>query len=389
MEHSIPAVNLKAQYHAIREEVEAALGKVLERQSFILGPEVEQLEKAIAQEHGCRFGIGCASGSDALLLSLMALGIGAGDSVIVPAFTFFATAAAVARLGARPVFADIDPRTFTISPAAAEDVLLSVKSRDRIRALIPVHLYGQCADMNALLQLAQEHNLLVIEDAAQAVLASYGQQAAGSMGVCGCFSFFPTKNLGGYGDGGMITTQDAALAERLRQLRVHGAVDKQTYATVGINSRLDTLQAAVLLVKMRHLEEWTESRRQRAAFYRKALLESGLCDPVAIYPASGCPVVLPHEIASAKHVYNQFTVRVERRDELVRHLASRGIETAVYYPVPLNRQPAFCGGENQPNPCPESERAAGEVLSLPIYPELTEDQQLQVVREIGRYYKAG
>ncbi|MBI4463541.1 MAG: DegT/DnrJ/EryC1/StrS family aminotransferase [Acidobacteria bacterium] len=386
MECRVPVVHLKAQYQTIREEVEAAVRQVLEHQAFILGPEVEELEQVITQRHGCRYGVACASGSDALLLSLMALGIGPGDSVMVPAFTFFATASSAARLGVKPLFVDIDPRTFTLSPAAAEAVLHSGKSNDRIKAMIPVHLYGQCADMDPLLELARKHGLVVMEDAAQAILAQYRQRAAGSMGACGCFSFFPTKNLGGYGDGGMITTSDVLLAERLRQLRVHGAENKQTFAQVGINSRLDTLQAAILLVKMRHLEEWTEARRQKAVSYRKALEESGLCDPSAVYPTRDHPVVLPYEMPSGRHVYHQFTVRALRREELAEHLAGKGIETAVYYPVPLHRQPAFAGEASRAADCPESERAAKEVLSLPLYPELTEAQQGQVVQEIRSFY---
>ena len=386
MESKIPAVNLKLQHEPIRQEIESAIRQVLEHQAFILGPEVSQLEDALARMAHCTYAVGCASGSDALLLSLLALGVEPGDRVLVPAFTFFATAGSVARAGATPVFVDIDPRTFNISPAAIEQILHAEKANGRIKAIIPVHLYGQCAEMDAITELAKRHGLHVIEDAAQAILARFWQRPAGSLGTCGCFSFFPTKNLGAFGDGGMITTNDGTLAERLRTLRVHGAVKKYVHASLGLNSRLDTLQAAILLVKLRYLEKWTELKRQKAALYRSAFQRVGLADLEAICPDKAHPVVLPHEVPDADHVYHQFTIRAHRRDELSRHLATQGIEAAVYYPVPLHLQPAFSYLGVNAGACPEAERAAREVLSLPIYPEITEEQQARVVQEIRSFY---
>jgi len=410
MQPKIPAINLKLQYEAIREEADAAIRRVLERQDFILGPEVSALEQAVARRHDCAYGIGCASGSDALLLSLLALGIGPGDAVLVPAFSFFSTAGSVARTGARPVFVDIDPRTFNLAPSAVEAILRGGQIQGVPKAMIPVHLYGQCAAMDSLSDLAAKHDLEVIEDAAQAIAARYRGRAAGAMGVFGCFSFYPTKNLGAWGDGGMITTNDAALAERLRLLRNHGAVDSASpstlaqggepqpnrspradryrHACLGFNSRLDTLQAAILLVKLKYLDEWTAQRNKRAAFYRAAFLDAGLSDPAAIYPSRAAPVVLPYTSPEADHVYHQFTLRAERRDELASYLSERGIETAIYYPLPLHLQPAFASASSslggRMGDCPESERAAQEVLSIPLYPELTDEQQARVVEEIKK-----
>ena len=388
MEPTIPSVNLRLQFESVREEIDVSIRQVLERQSFILGPEVQELEQAVARAQDCSYAVGCASGSDALLLSLMALGIGPGDPVLVPAFTFFSTASSVVRAGATPVFVDIDPRTFNISPEAVRQALASHNTGKTIRAVIPVHLYGQCSGMDALSEMAKQYDLHIIEDAAQAILARYGRRAAGSMGDCGCFSFYPTKNLGGAGDGGMITTNDTSLAERLRALRDHGSVKKYAHACLGINSRLDTLQAVVLIVKLRHLEKWTELRRKRALFYRAAFSDTGLSHPSAAYPTREAPVVLPYVAPDAGHVYHQFTVRALRRDELARHLAAKGIESAVYYPIPLHLQEAFSYLGGQPGSCPESERAADEVLSLPLYPEITEEQQTWVVEEIKRFYSS-
>ncbi len=388
MEPKIPAVNLQFEDEALRAEIEAAIRRVLEHRQFILGPEVCELEQALAQRTGCSHAIACASGSDALLLSLLALGVQPGDRVLVPAFTFFATAGSVVRAGATPAFADIDPQTFNISPAAAETALESKPTAGRIQAMIPVHLYGQCAAMDRLLALAERHGVLLIEDAAQAILARHQGRPAGSMGICGCFSFFPTKNLGAFGDGGMITTQDRALAERLRALRDHGAVKKQAHSFLGLNSRLDTLQAAILLVKLRRLERWTRLRQEKSAFYRNAFLEAGLSDAKAIYPNEPYPVVLPHESPHADSVYHQFTVRAASRDELQKHLASRGIEAVVYYPVPLHLQPAFGYLGGQTGDFPEAERAAREALSLPLYPEIAAEQQRRVVEEIQQFYSS-
>ena len=365
--------------------------RVLERQNFVLGEEVEQLERAIAAMQGCDDAVGCANGSDALLLSILALGIGPGDAVVVPPLTFFATAGAVVRAGARPIFADIDPRTLNISATAVEAALADPVYGKKIKLIIPVHLYGQCAEMDPLLALARKHEVHIVEDAAQAILATYHGQPAGSLGITGCFSFYPTKNLGGAGDGGMITTRDAALAARLRRLRNHGSSDRLTYPEVGINSRLDTLQAAILLVKSKHLREWTDQRRARAADYRRFFAEifgaASRQDAAAGYPSKDAPVVLPHESLTGEHVYHQFTIRALRRDELAAHLQARGIGTMIYYPVALHRQPAFQGFDADSAQCPEAERAAAEVLSLPLFPELSSDQQQRVVEEILTFYR--
>jgi dTDP-4-amino-4,6-dideoxygalactose transaminase len=382
----VPAVDLRAQYEAVREEVEAAVARVLRRQDYVLGKEVAELESEMARLHGCAHAVGCASGSDALLLSLTALGIGPGDAVLVPAFTFFATASGVARLGAKPIFVDIDPCTLNLSPEAVERAIQEHSSA-RLRALIPVHLYGQCAAMEPLSALAGANRLAVIEDAAQAILARYRGQPVGSLGRAGCFSFYPTKNLSGAGDGGMITTNDAELATRLRLLRNHGSADKRDFALLGMNSRLDTLQAAVLLVKLRRLDEWTRQRRQRAAYYREAFAASHLVSPDAFYPSSESPIVLPCESPEAEHVYHQFAIRAHRRDSLAAYLEAHGVGTAIYYPVPLHRQPAFAALA-EPAMCPEADRAAAEVLSLPLYPELNESQQSYVVEQVREFYQA-
>ena len=385
-ELTIPAVNLKLQYETIREEVEAAVRRVFERQDFILGAEVAELEREMARRHDCSHAIGCASGSDALLLSLMALGIGPGDAVLVPAFTFFSTAGSVALLGARPVFTDIDPRTFNLSSATVEQALHENRSW-RVKAIIPVHLYGQCAEMDGLMALAAMNSFAVIEDAAQAVLARHRGRAAGSIGQAGCFSFYPTKNLSAAGDGGMITTNDAAFAEQLRLLRNHGSADKQFFPVLGMNSRLDTLQAAVLLVKLRRLEDWTRLRKQKAEFYRQSFSGIGLAVSIEPYPSKEYPIVLPYEAQEAEHVYHQFTVRAYDRDKLSAHLDAKGIGTAVYYPVPLHRQPAFAALKPVAQ-CPQADRAAAEALSLPMYPELTEAQQAFVVEQVRAFYRS-
>ncbi len=369
-------------------EVEEAVRRVLESQSFILGPEVGQLEIEFTRLSKSEHAVGCASGSDALLLSLLALGIGPGDGVLVPALTFFATAGAVARAGARPVFVDIDPRTMTISPDSVRETLEAESSSPIPKAVIPVHLYGQCAEMDALAPIAARHRLHIIEDAAQAVLATRNTRPVGADSACACYSFYPTKNLGGAGDGGMVTTNDAGLNELLRSYRNHGSTDRRIYTHVGINSRLDTLQAAILLVKLRYLESGTAARRQRAASYRRAFAATSLASPGALYPAEDAPIVLPHEAPGSGHVYHRFTIRALRRDGLATRLRERGIESVVYYQVPLNLQPAFAATDLPAARCPESERAASEVLSLPIYPELTESQVSRIVEEIERFYSA-
>jgi dTDP-4-amino-4,6-dideoxygalactose transaminase len=369
---SVPLLDLKAQYAAIRGEVQAALEPVLESQHFILGPEVEALEAEVARYSGCRFGIGVSSGTDALLLALMALGVGPGDEVITTPFTFFATAGCIHRVGARPVFADIEPESFNLDPARVEAAVTK-----KTRAIIPVHLFGQCAEMDALGAVAARHKLAVIEDAAQAIGAEYRGRRAGSMGAAGCFSFFPSKNLGGFGDGGMITTDDAGLAARMRVLRNHGAEPKYYHKLIGGNFRLDALQAAVLRVKLRHLDAWSAARQANAARYRRLFAAAGLDGRVR----------LPAELPGRRHIYNQFSIRAERRDALKAHLAGRKVGQEVYYPVPLHLQECFAGLGYQRGSLPESERAAAEALALPIYPELAEAQQQYVVDSVAGFFR--
>jgi dTDP-4-amino-4,6-dideoxygalactose transaminase len=348
---NVPLLDLKAQYSTIREEVLRALAEVLDSQICILGSQVTELERQVAQLSDCPHGVGVSSGTDALLACLMALGIGPGDEVITTPFTFFATAGCLARVGAAPVFVDIDPLTFNLDPARIEAAIT-----ERTRAIMPVHLYGQMCDMDPILEIAARHKLTVIEDAAQAISATYKGHPAGSMGTVGCFSFFPSKNLGAAGDGGMIVTHDGALAERLVLTRNHGAFPKYYHQFVGGNFRLDTLQAAVLLVKLPHLGSWSEGRRQNALRYDARFRGTAVVPPT-IRP--GCVSVV-----------NQYVIRVPRRDELMRHLKEHGIATEVYYPVPLHLQQCFAHLGYQPGSLPEAEKAANEVLALPVYPEL-------------------
>ena len=366
----VPLLDLRAQHQAIRGEVMAAVERVFESQQFVLGAEVEEFERAAAAYCGSRHAIGCASGSDALLLALMALGIGAGDEVITAAFTFFATGSSITRLGARPVFVDISPADFNLDPGRLERAITP-----RTRAIIPVHLFGQCAEMDAILEVARRHRLPVVEDAAQAIGAEYHGRRAGTMGEVGCFSFFPSKNLGGAGDGGLLTTEDDRLAGRLRVLRVHGGQPKYHHRVVGINSRLDALQAAVLGVKLRHLDAWTEGRRRNAARY-DALFAAAAIDGVVT------PVARP----GLRHIYNQYTIRCARRDELLGRLTQAGVGAEIYYPVPLHLQECFADLGYRPGELPASERAAGESLSLPIYPELTAEMQAYVVGQVKEFY---
>jgi dTDP-4-amino-4,6-dideoxygalactose transaminase len=370
---TVPSLDLKAQYEKLAPELLAAVQHVFESQSFILGNEVARLEEEVAAYCGTAHGIGCASGSDALLLALMAAGVDRGDEVITTPFTFFATGGAVSRLGARPVFVDIDAGTFNIDPAKLETAI-----SPRTKAIMPVHLFGQCADMQKVTAVAASRNLSVIEDAAQAIGADYKGTSAGGLGRVGAFSFYPTKNLGGAGDGGMLTTNDADLAERLRTLRVHGAKKKYFHDYVGINSRLDALQAAVLRVKFKYLEDWAEARRLRAERYRLLFGNSGLTDRGEL--------TLPVDAGYGRHVYNQFVIRAERRDELRAFLKHQGIGTEVYYPLPLHLQHCFADLEYQPGDLPESERASKEVLALPIYPELSETAQDYVVERVIEFY---
>ncbi len=385
---NVPLLDLKAQYATIRDDVRRVMDEVCDSQYFILGPQVEALEKEVAAYSGCAHGIGVASGTDALLVALMALDIQAGDEVVTTPYSFFATAGAIARLGAKPVFVDIDPRTYNLNANLLDRAITA-----RTRAVLPVHLYGQCADMDAILEIAGRHNLPVIEDAAQAIgaecpvrkitdqspvsgLRSLVSRRAGSLGVMGCFSFFPSKNLGGFGDGGMVVTNDAALAERVRVLRVHGSHPKYYHKFIGGNFRLDALQAAVLRVKLKHLDAWTAKRQQHAAFYDHALstMEGAApAAPKAIWSATGDPHF---------HIYNQYVIRTPQRDKLQAALKAAHIGTEIYYPVPLHLQECFAPLGYRAGALPVAEAAARETLALPIYPELSADQLQYVVDRI-------
>jgi dTDP-4-amino-4,6-dideoxygalactose transaminase len=362
----------------IGDEVKSALDEVFKSQQFILGQKVELLEQAIAQYCQTPYAIGVASGSDALLLSLMALGIGPGDEVLIPPFTFFATAGAVSRVGATPVFVDIDPATYNIDPSQIEK-----KITPRTKAIIPVHLFGQCVDMDPLLKIAREKKLFIIEDAAQALGAEYKPDAssgrrAGAIGDLGCFSFYPTKNLGAFGDAGMVVTNDPQFAEKIRLLRAHGSKPKYYHKWIGINSRLDTLQAAIVLVKFKYLEGWTLKRQQRA--HRYSLLFDDLLPSV---PGLRLPTIQYEN----RHIFNQYVIRVPERDRLRRFLTDQGIGTDIYYPLPLHLQECYSFLNHRKGDFPVSERAAEEVLALPIYPELAEEQQTLVVDRIRAFYR--
>jgi dTDP-4-amino-4,6-dideoxygalactose transaminase len=368
----VPLLDLKAQYASIRPEIDAAVCRVIESQHFILGPEVKALEAEIAAYCGVKHAIGCASGSDALLLAMMALGVGPGDEVICPSFTFFATAGSVARLGARPVFVDIDPATYNLDPAG---VRRSAARCARLKAIMPVHLYGQACSLDEILATGREHGVPVIEDAAQAIGTCDARGArVGSRGAIGCFSFFPSKNLGGFGDGGMLTTNDDALAAELASLRVHGESRMYYHARVGFNSRLDALQAAVLRVKLPHLESWSEARRRNAARYDAMFRAAGAHGSETPLADGGFPLRTPHALGGrARHIYNQYVIRVPAaiRDGLMDHLTRCGIGARVYYPLPLHMQECFAGLGCREGSLPECEAAAREVLALPVYPELT------------------
>ena len=385
----VPLLDLKPQYRPLESEIQAALARVCAGQHFILGPEVKALEAAVASYSQCRFGIGVSSGTDALLLALMALGIGAGDGVITSPFTFFATAGTIARSGARPLFCDIDPVSFNLSAAAVEafivkeceqrdDGLVHRGSGVRVRAVMPVHLYGQITDMDPLTQSAHAYGLKVIEDAAQAIGAADARgKRAGSFGDVGCLSFFPTKNLGAFGDAGMCVTDDAALAEHMEILRVHGGKPKYYHRYIGGNFRLDELQAAVLNVKLPHLDAWTAGRQRNAAFYDAAFERAKL----------GEPVRTPHASLDVRHIYNQYVLRVSERDALRQHLSARGVGTEIYYPVPLHLQQCFAYLGGKSGDFLQAERAAAEALAVPIYPELTETQLQYVVDSVAAFYR--
>ena len=386
----VPLLDLKPQYQPLAAEIQAAIAKVCASQHFILGPAVKELEADVAAYSQCRYGVGVSSGTDALLLALMALEIGPGDAVITSPFTFFATAGTIARTGARPLFCDIDPVSFNISSPAVEgfiatqceqraDGLVHRASGTRVRALMPVHLYGQVADMDPLMKTARRHGLKVIEDAAQAIGAADAQQRrACSFGDVGCLSFFPTKNLGAFGDAGMCVTNDAALAERMDVLRVHGGKPKYYHALIGGNFRIDELQAAVLNIKLKHLDAWSAGRQRNAAYYDAAFARAQLGDAVAT----------PHSPSGARHIYNQYVIRVRDRDALRQHLARVGVGTEIYYPVPLHVQPCFAYLGGRAGDFPLSEQAAAQTLALPIFPELRHAQLQYVVDSIAAYFRA-
>ena len=379
---AVPLLDLRRQYAEIRREVEEALERVAESQQFILSDQVAAFEREAAAYLGAPFVVGCASGTDALWLALVASGVGPGDEVITSAFSFFSSAAAIARAGARPLLMDIDPRTLNLDPVlVAQRITRSLPAG--LRALLPVHLYGQCADMDAFSSIAAEHELAVIEDAAQAFGALWRGRRAGTLGTAAAFSFYPTKNLGAFGDAGCVATGDAACADRIRRLRNLGMSERYRHDEIGANSRLDALQAAVLRVKLRHLERWNTQRRERASEYDRLFVSSGV---VAGGPTSLAPVRLLEIAPQAHHIFHQYVIRASRRDELRAFLASRRIGTEVYYPLPLHMQKCFCYLGYREGDLPESERAAREVLALPMFPELTADEQRYVVETIAEFY---
>lgn len=368
---NVPLLDLKAQFRGIKKEVMDALDTVCEEQGFVLGPRVVELEQALASYVGASHAVGVASGSDALLLSLMALGVGQGDEVITVPFTFFATAGAVSRLGAKPVFVDIRPDTFNLDPQQLEQQITA-----KTKAIIPVHLFGQCAEMGAINAIARRRKVAVIEDACQAIGAMQDGVKAGGLGDTGCFSFFPSKNLGGFGDGGLVTTNDATLHEALAMLRVHGSRVRYVHEQIGINSRLDALQAAILRVKLNHLDRWTEGRRRNAARYERLFTEARLLDRITL------PVTQPGNF----HVFNQYTIRAQRRDELKTFLKEQGIGTEVYYPIPMHVQDCYRSLGHKKGDFPVSEQAAAEALSLPVFAELTDEQLSHVVASVKAFY---
>lgn len=370
---TVPLLDLTGQYAPLREEILAAITRVCDSQRFILGPEVEALESELAAMIGVKHAVAVSSGTDALLAVLMAMGIGPGDEVITPTFSFFATAGCVSRVGATPVFVDIDPITFNADPDAIERAITP-----RTRAILPVHLYGLCADMDRIQRIADKAGVPVIEDAAQAIGSRIGERQAGGFGLTGCFSFFPSKNLGAFGDAGLVTTNDAKLARELALIRNHGAEPKYYHSRIGGNFRLDALQAAVLRVKAPHLAAWTEGRRHNAERYRNLFAEAGVGDRVE----------LPVQPRGFTHIYNQFVIRVQDRDGLRAHLTANRIGTEIYYPVPFHRQECFAGLVRPGDRFPIADRAAAASLALPIYAELTPDQQRHVVTTIASFVNA-
>lgn len=389
----VPLLDLKGQYSSIKDEARRAIDDVCDSQNFILGPQVKELEEAVASYSGAGYGIGVSSGTDALLISLMALDVSYGDTVLTTPYTFFATGGVISRLGARPVFIDIDPDDYNIDTVKLRLAMeKAIKKGNKPKAVIPVHLYGQCADMDPILKASSEYEIKVVEDAAQAIGAEYKGRRAGSMGDIGCFSFFPSKNLGGFGDGGMVVTNDKQLAEKITILRVHGSSPKYYHKIMGGNFRLDTLQAAVVNIKLKYLENWTSSRQKNAARYNDLFKKSGLVDLTkddGSRISSGYPIVLPLVRKGNRHIYNQYIIRVWKRDELRKFLSDNEIGTEIYYPLPLHLQECYAYLGHKEGDFPHAEKAAEETLALPIFPELTAVQQAYVVSKIEEFYENG
>lgn len=386
---TVPLLDLKPQYAPIKEEIQAAIAKVCDSQYFILGEEVQALEEDLAAYCQTTYALGVSSGTDALLLAMMAINIKPGDEIITTPYTFFATAGCIARLGAKAVFVDIDPKTYNIDPTQIEEQITH-----STKAIIPVHLYGQCADMDPILEIARQHNLYVIEDAAQAIGAEYKGRRAGSLGHIGCFSFFPSKNLGAFGDGGAVTTGEPDLAERMRILRVHGGKPKYYHKFVGGNFRLDALQAAVVRVKLKYLDGWTDGRQSNAALYNQLFTDMGLTDSIVTLPVESSQLgeyaarrAAKPPFAGHRHIYNQYVLRFNRqRDELHAFLSERKIGSEIYYPVPLHLQECFAGWGYHTGEFPTSEAAASQTLAIPIYPELSEEQLQTVAHAIAHFF---
>lgn len=380
---NVPLLDLKAQYATIKDEIKAAIDRVVESQYFIMGPDVTELEKAIADYVGAKFAIGCASGSDAIMIALAALGIGPGDEVVCPSFTFFATGGYTTKVGAKPVYAEIDPVTYNMCP---DSVRAIAKKCKKLKAIMPVHLFGQAANMEAYMAIGKELGVPIVEDAAQAIGTRDEQgHRVGTRGAIGCFSFFPSKNLGAFGDGGIVTTNDPDLAEKMSIYRVHGGKPKYYHKVIGVNSRLDSLQAAVLKVKLPHLDNWSKGRQNNAAFYDKAFAAAGAKTSATPLSKGGFPLRTPQPAGpKAWHIYNQYVIRVPaaQRDPLRKHLTDQKIGTEIYYPVPLHLQECFQYLGGKVGDLPQSEAAANETLALPIYPELTQPQLHYVAEQV-------
>lgn len=405
----IPFLDLSAQYLSIKNKINEAIETVCDSQLFILGPYLENFEQEMTKYLKAGYAVGVGSGTDALLLSLMAIELKKGDCVITTPFTFFATAGSISRLGGLPVFVDIDPLTYQINPQKIEETIIRMSdNKARLKAIIPVHLYGQCADMSPIMEISRRYGLTVIEDAAQAIGAEYIVKAsattdqageepvkinkqekkkAGTMGDFGCFSFFPSKNLGGFGDGGMIVTNNSKLAKRSSALRIHGSTQKYYHEVIGCNSRLDSIQAAVLSVKLKYLDGWIRARQAKAKYYNKLFIEMGLSrEQSGQYPNEEA-IILPHIGDNTSHTFNYYVIRAKERDLLSEYLLKEGIGTQIYYPLPLHRQECYAHLGYKEGDFPEAERAAGETLALPIYPELSENMQEYVVKKIGKFFK--